>query len=328
VQEDYGSKQSPSLRSKWSGNDLILAAVPAAPQALPVAVRQLLQPDSSVSRKPAQIAKPIATGNSTTVSTSGTTGNSGIAGKPGATTANRPQQYARQAQQYSGQAQYPAQQYARQPQQYSGQAQYPVQQYSRQPQQYRGQAQQYQGQSQQINRMGATAYATNVAQNTDNAKSGFKRFITPDVQAQVRAKLPRIQQSRVERPYLSDVLNWSIQDRAAYLSESLNRIDVARQKLDEASNWLLRAKNAGAALVPATKPYGESESDYRLHLAEGQSLLDQMLVPYMAEVDLRTRRVNDEQALNQACQAAYNQLYPGGVVYGSATTNQNCNPKK
>jgi hypothetical protein len=180
----------------------------------------------------------------------------------------------------------------------------------------------------QINGSRHPAEAGSPANSSQYAKSGIRSFISSEIQSQVRAKLPRIQPLRVERPYLSDVLSWTLQERAAYLSESLTRVDTARQKLDEANNWLLRAKNAGAALVPSTKPYGESESDYRAHLAEGQTLLDQMLVPYMAEVDMRTRRVTDEQTLNQACQAAFNQLYSGGVIYGTPATNNNCPPKK
>lgn len=47
AQEDHAAKQEPVLKSKWDGNDLLLCAPPSAPQALPAAVKQILEPDSS-----------------------------------------------------------------------------------------------------------------------------------------------------------------------------------------------------------------------------------------------------------------------------------------
>ena len=47
VQEDHAVKQEPVLRSKWNGNDLILAIPPASPQELPQSVKSILEADSS-----------------------------------------------------------------------------------------------------------------------------------------------------------------------------------------------------------------------------------------------------------------------------------------
>ncbi|MBY0549124.1 MAG: caspase family protein [Candidatus Obscuribacterales bacterium] len=52
AQEDHAAKQEPVLKSKWDGNDLLLCAPPSAPQALPAAVKQILEPDSSSALAP------------------------------------------------------------------------------------------------------------------------------------------------------------------------------------------------------------------------------------------------------------------------------------
>ncbi len=46
-QEDYATRQIPNMKSKWDGNELVLAQAAAHPQALPLAVIQILEPDSS-----------------------------------------------------------------------------------------------------------------------------------------------------------------------------------------------------------------------------------------------------------------------------------------
>ncbi|MBP7861447.1 caspase family protein [bacterium] len=55
VQEDQAIKQEPVLRSKWDGSDLILAIPPTVPQALPQAVKHILEPDSS-----AAVVSPVS----------------------------------------------------------------------------------------------------------------------------------------------------------------------------------------------------------------------------------------------------------------------------
>jgi uncharacterized caspase-like protein len=57
AQEDYAARQNPVVKSKWSGNELVLAVPAAAPQAVPVSVKQELQPDSTVpSNRPSAFA--------------------------------------------------------------------------------------------------------------------------------------------------------------------------------------------------------------------------------------------------------------------------------
>lgn len=58
VQEDEGITQTPVLKSKWNGNDLILTAAPSEPRSLPQSVKQLLSPDSSSSTPNSQ-SKPV-----------------------------------------------------------------------------------------------------------------------------------------------------------------------------------------------------------------------------------------------------------------------------
>lgn len=61
VQEDYAAKQTPVMRSKWNGNDLVLAVPSAAPQTVPVAVTSGLLPDSTMPKaQPKPVLKPVA----------------------------------------------------------------------------------------------------------------------------------------------------------------------------------------------------------------------------------------------------------------------------
>lgn len=49
VREDRpGARQTPVLKGRWDGNELIIAARPAAPQQIPVSVKEDLEPDSSL----------------------------------------------------------------------------------------------------------------------------------------------------------------------------------------------------------------------------------------------------------------------------------------
>ncbi|MBK9279994.1 MAG: caspase family protein [Candidatus Obscuribacter sp.] len=61
VKEDYpGAKQTPALHSKWTGNDLVISALPSSPRIIPETVVLDLEPDSSalVGRPPVFVAKP------------------------------------------------------------------------------------------------------------------------------------------------------------------------------------------------------------------------------------------------------------------------------
>ena len=54
VREDHGIRQRPVFATaSWKGDDLLLAAPPAAPRPVPDAVREMLDPDSSVTSRPA-----------------------------------------------------------------------------------------------------------------------------------------------------------------------------------------------------------------------------------------------------------------------------------
>ncbi|HEY9785147.1 MAG TPA: tetratricopeptide repeat protein, partial [Candidatus Obscuribacterales bacterium] len=59
VKEDHpGIRQSPVLHSKWSGNELILAVKPSAPERVPATVVSDLDPDSTVAT--AAMAKAVS----------------------------------------------------------------------------------------------------------------------------------------------------------------------------------------------------------------------------------------------------------------------------
>lgn len=60
AQEDYAEKQTPLLKAKWQGDELVLAVGPSQAQALPASVKAILESDSTVAEK----AKPSDKANS------------------------------------------------------------------------------------------------------------------------------------------------------------------------------------------------------------------------------------------------------------------------
>jgi uncharacterized caspase-like protein len=51
VKEDDGQRQTPVLKSQWNGDDVSLALPATKPRQLPIAVKQLLAPDSATPKK-------------------------------------------------------------------------------------------------------------------------------------------------------------------------------------------------------------------------------------------------------------------------------------
>ncbi len=335
VQEDYGSRQSPSLKSKWAGKDLVLAAVPANPQILPVAVKQVLLPDSSlgnISMTPAPIptlAAPLAT--------------------PGRTHQARIEKtddwhraifmykrgdYASAIDVLQGAVKGPAAKDADAHYHLAnalikmGRTDAAVREYKEsfrlnpngKDADYCLQIISYYTTNKSSKRAGATAAPVYASPTTYGGNSDIKTSastvtstISAEAIGQVRAKLPRIIPIRYDRPYLSDVLNWSAQERAAFYTDAANRVEFARQRLDEANELLRKAKSMGSSLVPNARAYGQSEEVYKVQFVAGQSALNQLLVPFICEIDLRTKRLNEETSILQACDTAYKQLYSGGT---------------
>src|SRR5262249_49789415 len=61
VKEDRpGARQTPVMSGKWNGKELIMAAKPAEPQAVPSSVLETLEPDSANAGSPHTTASPIS----------------------------------------------------------------------------------------------------------------------------------------------------------------------------------------------------------------------------------------------------------------------------
>lgn len=372
VQEDYGSRQTPSLRSKWDGNDLVLAAVPVAPQPLPVAVRQMLQPDSSQIAAPLQVQRPSPTVTPSTTAPL-TTANSGDWRR--AIAMYRRGDYASSVEILQSATAGPAAKDA-DAHLHLANALIKLGRYDTAAKEYKesfrlnpnGKQGDYCLQminycsrgSQRTGPVGTTTVARGSSTAAPigatimsvpsviptagipqrNASPAQASSAIPEsVIAQVRTQLPRINRPPRERPYHTDILNqWTVQERANYYPEAINRSESARNKLEEATRTLARAKQLCGPLLPANRGYGETEDAYRQRLAAGQQIVDQLLAPYNAEVDTMTRRLQDEESLVQTCLTAYRQMFPGTVIAvpgtsssgtsGGTTTTSTCGTTK
>lgn len=374
VQEDYASKQNPIMKSKWNGNALVLAMVPAAPQALPVAVRQILEPDSTFVQKaptskpklnlaasaiPASssaltvssIAAPPSAGGSnlyergvamfnkgdyassiTTLKTAIKSGGQGNLADVHFTLANA---YVKLNKIADALMHY-RESFRLSPQ--GKKADYCLQMisyYSKQPAKtapMRGAVSQSTalGTASSAATTGSISTATgSPAPPTSSSYAGGGSYTVPaaDV-SRVRASLPRIKQCRPATPFLSEILNWSLQERANYLQEASTRVDDAQQNYRESEEALKKAKSMCYSLIPNGRTYGETEDAYRLRRDAQEVVFKELLVPYQKEIDVRNKYLTDESSVLQACQAAQRELAPVGTVKsgtsGTTTTTNTC----
>jgi tetratricopeptide (TPR) repeat protein len=303
VQEDYGNRQSPSLRSQWNGNELILAAVPAAPQVLPAAVKEMLQPDSTIATPAARaIVRPVPLSAPTVTKLDANAhyrlGNSLIkAGKIDAALKEFRESFKLNSEG-------------------------PIANHCLQLINY------YATPIRATTRVAPTNYVnsmqssiTSGAPSSPTTSRGATR-VSPDVIAQVKARLPRITPGKpAPRPSLAEALQWTLQDRANYYSEATQRADDASTSLEQAQKLLSAARQAGAPLTPNARAYGETEETYKARFAEGELALNQLLVPYTAEVEIRSKRADDEAALLRLCQSAYQQIYQSTTGFSVGKTS-------
>jgi uncharacterized caspase-like protein len=378
VQEDYASRQNPIMKSKWNGNALVLAMVPAAPQALPVAVKQILEPDSTIARKPA--AKPglaantlgslpasnaglaltavlpsnaVSGGNSyekgiamynkgdyassiTTLKAAIQTGGQGNRADAHFTLANA---YVK-LNKISDALTHYRESFRLSP--HGKKADYCLQMityYSKQPS-AGGRA---------TTSLPAASITTSVPSATSGSLTSTNSNLTSSTQSnsavsgassysvpagdinRVRASLPRIKQGRPATPFLSEILNWSLQERANYLGEAANRVEDAQQNYRDSEELLKKAKSLCYSLIPNGRAYGETEDAFKVRREAQESVFKELLVPYQKDIDLRNKYLTDESAILQACQAAQRELAPVGVVKSGSsggTTTTSTTPCK
>lgn len=340
VKEDYGKPQEPVLKSKWNGNDLVLSASAAAPQAVPVAVQEILEPDSTF--------QPTAVAVSTSVPTVSSVPNAHPIA-PSAPRTISQENWRKGVDLYNrgdfaSAADILSLAVKTAPAKTQGEAHYYLANaYSKlnknekalaafkeafkylpagKKADYCLQLISYYSAARPSSRpteTRASAITTgNVITPVSSASKAFGSSVTsipPEIITKVRSTLPRITVCRTATPTLSQLLGWSLQDKAAYLNEANDRLSRARDSLREAEDLLIRAKSAGASLVPNSRAYGESEESFGLRVNAGQMALNEILSPYITEIDLRSKRLADEETILQTCQASYNSLYRN--VYGA-----------
>jgi uncharacterized caspase-like protein len=332
VQEDYGSRQSPSLRSKWNGNDLVLAAVPAAPQPVPAAVKQLLQPDSSVASAkpstPAAVASLTSSGNAgdwrkgvalfkrgdygsavdvLTKATKGAAKNDADAHYHLGNALMRTNHYAEAIKAWKESYRLKSE---------GSIATHCLQLISF----YSGMAKAQTAAVASASKFthagsGRTAGGAEVAAPVGEWKPP-KSYLDPMVVAQVQMRMPRIPNTRVpERVILRDLASWSAQDKANYTQVAADRVDIAYNELEQGQKIFAQAKAVTTALISNRRAYGETEETFKLRMQEGQAMAAKLMQPYVNDLDLRSRKYDDETALLNACQAAQKQLLGAITIY-------------
>ncbi|MBY0551589.1 MAG: caspase family protein [Candidatus Obscuribacterales bacterium] len=354
VQEDYAVRQTPVLKSKWNGNDLMLAAAATAPQSVPPTVKEILEPDS-IERSPTKTVK-IASAV-TVVPNIPTAGkvqssiqrpNQGSALQLGTTLLNRGDfasavdVLTKASKANSGNADI---HFA------LANALVKLNRTSEAVKEYRecfrlnpnGKRADYclqiisyystAGRTTAATRSGITAASSGTALSISQSSNRLLPSSHSDSLqappaadlARIRSSLPTIKSCSRERPYLSDIMNWSRNERASYQNDALDRVERARLKLKDAEELMRKADSMTYSLVPSAKNYGESEEQFALRKAGGRASAEQLLQPFRSEIDLRSRILSEEEAILSSCQTAARELYSnygysGG--YSGGTTNK------
>lgn len=360
VQEDYAVRQTPVLKSKWNGNDLMLAAAATAPQAVPPTVKEILEPDS-IQRPPTKTAK-IASAITVVpnipaagkVQSSIQPPNQSNALQLGTTLLNRGDfasavDVLTKAAKVNG---------ANADIHFAlANALVKLNRTNEAVKEYR--------ECFRLNPNGKRAdyclqvisYYSNAGRTTASAsRSGFTtaaaagtasaqssvpfstRSSSPQSDApqsppaadlaRIRSSLPTIRSCPRERPYLSDIMNWSRNERATYQNDASDRVERARLKLKDAEELLRKANSLTYSLVPSAKNYGESEEQFSLRKAGGCASAEQLLQPFRSELDLRSRILSEEESILSTCQTAARELYSNygysGGYSGTTTTKSTC----
>lgn len=330
VQQDYAQRQNPSLKSFWKGDDLVLALLPQNSQPVPAAVRQILEPDSTAVRpagnvppaKPASAAGPAVSQatymQAVRLYKKGDLGSAaGLFQKCVKTTyATDPDARYYLAACLLGMNRIPEaldefrKCYVLKP--HGSTAAYCMKILNH-----------YSG-----TRAGAqvTPAAASTAEHA-NAPAGSPRIAgSPHVDdalvSQLKRNLPRIPAYHRVTPLLQDVINWSTEDKANYRYDAQARVDTAQVNLRDAEELLKKAESMVKSLVPATKNYGESETEFQQRVAAGQATAEQLLVPYRQAIQARTTAIADENAVLETCLTAYNTLqaqYSNSYQYKNKT---------
>ena len=357
VQEDYALRQTPILKSKWNGNDLMLAAAATAPQSVPQTVKEILEPDS-IQRTPVKQVKVASTALSGApniavaqkINSPGVpTGTQSSALQFGTTLLNRGD-FASAVDVLTKASKAPG---ANADVHYVlANALIKLGRTTEAVKEYRecfrlnptGKRADYC--LQVINyysNAGRTSLASNrTASNTTASTTSAALSVAPsrslqslsdctqassaaDV-ARIRSSLPAIRSCQRERPYLSEIMNWSRNERASYQNDASDRVERARLKLKDAEDLLRRADSMTYSLVPSAKNYGESEEQFLIRKAAGRASAEQLMQPFRCELDNRARIVGEEESILSTCQTAGRELYSnygyGGSCGSSATTTK------
>lgn len=356
VQEDYAVRQTPVLKSKWNGNDLMLAAAATAPQSVPPTVKEILEPDSiqRPSTKTTKIASAVtvvpnipAAGK---VQSSIQSANQSNALQLGTTLLNRGDfasavdvlTKASKANGANADIHFAL-----------ANALVKLNRTSEAVKEYRecfrlnpnGKRADYclQVISYYSTAGRATASATRGGITTSSAgtapasaqsstRSSSPQCDSPQSPpsadlARIRSSLPTIRSCPRERPFLSDIMNWSRNERATYQNDAADRVERARLKLKDAEELLRKADSMTYSLVPSAKNYGESEEQFAIRKSGGRASAEQLLQPFRSELDLRSRILSEEESILSTCQTAARELYSnygysGG--YSGPATKSTC----
>lgn len=335
VQEDYAARQTPLLRSQWSGNELALAVMPASPQAVPDVVRHMLEPDSTTaavtfSRQGA--AKPGGQAQAGGFERGVALFNKGDF----ASAIDNLKKAIKNGERVADSHFYLARTYAnlnkrdeaikefsecRQSSPGTKRAEYCLQMI-----QYLASGRATGGLSTGAVRGSAATLSTFTAPqqtpNTPVRTSGAtaSASLVPEAEvARVRSSLPRINHVTREKPSYGEISGWSKAEQANFQSEASMRVEKARTQLKDAEDLLRRAQSQAYSIVPSHKAYGETEETFKQRRALAEGVLSELTAPFKAEIDLRTRILNEEDSILQTCtQAACSVGVP--VLTGSGTT--------
>ncbi len=332
AQEDYVHGQNPTLKSQWKGNELVLAVPAAAPQSLPVSVKEILEADStydqSITRPPAKPSTPVAPGPPSPANAVAPAGDfkagvklyeSGDFGSAVSflTAAVRAKDssnadahyYLANALMRLNRVDDALREYR---ESYKLNPRGPMGAYClRVINHYSGTRPAAPMPSPASSAAVPAAPTTNpVAQSPSQSESSqTARPVVNLIEVErVKSSMPRLTTFRSDSPHLADILNWSVTARANYVTDAQSRLDQARYRLDEAQEVVRNAEYRARGLVPSARTYGETEVHFNARVGAGHAKFEELVAPYRAELEARSRGLSEANSIYESCVSAQRQL--------------------
>jgi tetratricopeptide (TPR) repeat protein len=158
--------------------------------------------------------------------------------------------------------------------------------------------------------------APSAAPSIGSAPAGSPGQSVAELLQHLRDRLPPIPRAPAESSRNSEVLSFSLVEKANYAPEANSRLSIASQRLEDAEKLLTKVNHLVSGMSPTSRQFGESEEQLRQRQQDFRTALEEsgMLRPYQSNVDQREKEVQFAQGIASQCQAAIITLQNSQII--------------